>query len=80
MTDIRFPPLSSEEPETEGVVATWFIGDGEAVQVGQLLAEVQLDKVSFEVDAPAAGVVHLAAKEGVAVRQGDVIATIDVAG
>lgn len=76
MTDIRFPPLSTDEPDKEGVVATWFVLDGEAVQAGQLLAEVQMDKVSFEVEAPSDGSVRLLVPEGAPVHQGDVIATV----
>ena len=77
MTDVAFPPLSKETPDAEGVLATWFVADGEQVAVDQLLAEVQVDKVSAEVPAPAAGVVHLLVAEDEAVKQGTPIARID---
>ncbi len=77
MTDVLFPPLSKDTPDAEGVLATWFVADGEAVSVDQLLAEVQVDKVSAEIPAPAAGMVrHLVAEED-AVRQGEPIARIE---
>lgn len=77
MTEVRFPPLSRETPNAEGVVSTWFVGDGDTVPADQLLAEVQVDKVSAEVLAPAAGVVHLLCEEDATVTQGTVIAHIE---
>jgi len=74
---VLFPPLSKEEPDAEGVLATWFVSEGSTVLPDQLLAEVQVDKVAAEVPAPAAGVVHLLVDEGAAVRQGAPIARID---
>ena len=77
MTDVVFPALSKETPDAEGVLATWFVSEGSTVTPDQLLAEVQVDKVSAEVAAPAAGVVHLLVDEEAAVRQGTPIARID---
>ncbi len=77
MTDVVFPPLSAERPEAEGVLATWFVADGEHVRVDQLIAEVQVDKVSAEVPAPVEGTIHLLVGEDEAVVQGAPIARID---
>jgi len=77
VTDVPFPPLSKETPDAEGVLATWFVDDGATVAADQLLAEVQVDKVSAEVPAPVGGVVHLLVKEEETVRQGAPIARID---
>ncbi|MGZ4436631.1 MAG: biotin/lipoyl-containing protein [Nocardioidaceae bacterium] len=77
MTEVPFPPLSKDTPEAEGVLATWFVDDGATVTPGQLLAEVQVDKVSAEVPSPAGGVVHRLVVEDQAVRQGEPIARID---
>lgn len=75
MTDVVFPELS-KEPGTEGVLATWFVADGEAVRADQLIAEVQVDKVSVEVSAPHAGTIALLVKEDDTVTQGAPIARI----
>lgn len=75
--DVVFPTMSQEKPLAEGVVATWFVRDGEQVAAGQLLAEVQVDKVSKEIPAPVAGTVHLHALEEAVVVQGTVIASVD---
>jgi pyruvate dehydrogenase E2 component (dihydrolipoamide acetyltransferase) len=41
----------------EAVVTAWFVDDGDACSEGLLIAEVQAEKVSAEVEAPAAGYV-----------------------
>jgi len=77
VTDVRFPQLSQEQPDAEGVLATWFVGDGDQVASGQLLGEVMVEKVSGEVLAPAAGRVRLLVAEDQTVRQGVVIARVE---
>lgn len=74
--DVLFPALSEENPDTEGVLAVWYVADGEQVAEGQLLAEVQVDKVSAEVTAPGAGVITLLVTQDEAVVQGKPIAVI----
>ena len=77
MVEVRFPTMSTRDPDAEGVVATWFVRDGERVAADQLVAEVQVDKVSMEVPAPVAGSVHLLVEEEAVIAQGTVIARID---
>jgi pyruvate/2-oxoglutarate dehydrogenase complex dihydrolipoamide acyltransferase (E2) component len=77
MADVVFPKLSEEDPTAEGVLATWFVSDGDQVASGQLLGEVMVEKVSGEVVAPAAGHVRLLVAEEQTARQGDVIARVD---
>lgn len=77
MTEVLFPVMSQDDPQAAGVVATWYVTDGEQVGADQMIAEVQLDKVDVEVLAPCAGTVHLTAEEGAEVAQGVVIATVD---
>ncbi len=75
--DVLFPVMSDEDPTGEGVVGTWFALDGETVAQGQLIAEVQVDKVSADVEAPASGLLrHLVAEEA-ATNQGAVIGSIE---
>ena len=72
-----FPRLSEQEPTAEGVLATWFVSDGDQVAGGQLLGEVMVEKVSGEVLAPTSGRVRLLVSEDQAVRQGEVIAEVN---
>lgn len=75
MTEVTFPALSSEGTGT-GVVATWFVAEGEAVHADQLIAEVAMDKVDAEVVAPADGTISLKVAEGGEATEGSVIALI----
>jgi pyruvate/2-oxoglutarate dehydrogenase complex dihydrolipoamide acyltransferase (E2) component len=73
---ISFPEMSNDS-DAEGVVATWFVQTGETVKAGQVIAEVMVDKVSVDVEAPIDGVITcLVEEEGVA-KQGQEIARID---
>ena len=54
MTDIRVPTLG--ESVTEATVGKWFKQPGDAVAVDEPLVELETDKVTLEVPAPAAGV------------------------
>ena len=77
MADVLFPRLSEQEPTAEGVLATWFVSDGDQVASGQLLGEVMVEKVSGEVVAPTSGRVRLLVSEDQTVRQGEVIAQVN---
>jgi pyruvate/2-oxoglutarate dehydrogenase complex dihydrolipoamide acyltransferase (E2) component len=77
MAEVLFPKLSEKEPAAEGVLATWFVSDGDQVTAGQLLGEVMVEKVSGEVTAPVSGQVRLLVAEDQTAHQGDVIARIE---
>ncbi len=76
VTDVVVPALSKQDVTASGILATWFVRDGERVEAEQLLAEVQVDKVSVEVPAPVGGVVRLLVDEETEVAQGTPIAQI----
>ncbi len=61
----------------DGVVTAWFVDEGSAVTEGQLIAEVQAEKVAEDVHAPATGTVRGLATINRAVPQGAPICTID---
>jgi len=67
MADIRVPTLG--ESVTEATVGKWFKQPGDAVAVDEPLVELETDKVTLEVPAPAAGVLT-----EVAVKNGDTVA------
>ena len=67
MADIRVPTLG--ESVTEATVGKWFKQPGDAVTVDEPLVELETDKVTLEVPAPAAGVLS-----EVAVKNGDTVA------
>ncbi len=77
ITEVLFPVMSTDDPTAEGVVGTWFVNHGETVTAGQVIAEVQVDKVSQDVEAPLAGVMYQYVAENVGITQGAPLARID---
>lgn len=75
--EVLFPEVSKKDPNVEGVVATWFVGDGDQVTQGQLIAEVQVEKVDVEVYAPSGGIIKILTHEQLPTRQASVIAFIE---
>ena len=74
--DILVPQVS--ETTEEGILVTWFVEPGAQIHAGDLVAEVQVEKTSAEVRAPASGtIVELIAEPGAVIVQGHPIATID---
>jgi 2-oxoglutarate dehydrogenase E2 component (dihydrolipoamide succinyltransferase) len=75
MTEIRVPTLG--ESVTEATIGKWFKKAGEAVAVDEPLVELETDKVTIEVPAPAAGVLsEIAAKDGETVAVGALLGAI----
>jgi 2-oxoglutarate dehydrogenase E2 component (dihydrolipoamide succinyltransferase) len=69
MAEIRVPTLG--ESVTEATIGKWFKQVGEAVAADEPLVELETDKVTIEVPAPAAGVLSdIAAKDGQTVAVG----------
>src|SRR5690348_4250452 len=73
MAEIRVPALG--ESVTEATIGKWFKKPGEAVAVDEPLVELETDKVTIEVPAPAAGVLA-----GIAANDGDTVAVGAVLG
>jgi 2-oxoglutarate dehydrogenase E2 component (dihydrolipoamide succinyltransferase) len=75
MTDIRVPTLG--ESVTEATVGKWFKKPGDAVRTDEVLAELETDKVTLEVNAPASGVLaEITVKEGATVTPGALLGQI----
>jgi len=76
MTEIRVPTLG--ESVTEATIGKWFKQPGDAVAVDEPLVELETDKVTIEVPAPAAGVLSdIAAKDGETVAVGALLGQIN---
>ena len=77
--EITVPALG--ESVTEAEVAKWFKQVGDAVEADEPLVELETDKVTLEVNAPAAGVLaEIVAGEGAEVEVGAVLGRIDETG
>ena len=74
-TEIKVPSLG--ESVTEATVAKWLKQPGEAVAIDEPVAELETDKVTLEVNAPAAGTLaEILAEEGANVPVGAVLGRI----
>jgi 2-oxoglutarate dehydrogenase E2 component (dihydrolipoamide succinyltransferase) len=79
MADIMTPALG--ESVTEATVARWTKKAGDAVRKDEILVELETDKVSLEVAAPADGVLsEIAAGEGATVVPGAVLGRVSEGG
>jgi len=66
----------SEEQEY-GTISRWLKREGDAIAAGEVIVEVEAEKVTQEVEAPADGVLEaILAVEGDEIRVGDPIAVI----
>jgi 2-oxoglutarate dehydrogenase E2 component (dihydrolipoamide succinyltransferase) len=76
ITEVLVPQLS--ESISEATLLNWKKQPGEAVEVDEILIEVETDKVVLEVPAPAGGVLAEIVKgDGSTVTAGEVLARID---
>ncbi len=73
-TEIKIPEVG--ESVTSGVIAAWLKADGDYVERDEAVLELETDKVTMEVPAPAAGVLSHAAAEGDEVEVGSTVGTI----
>jgi 2-oxoglutarate dehydrogenase E2 component (dihydrolipoamide succinyltransferase) len=75
MTEIKVPALG--ESVTEATIGQWFKKEGEAVKADEPVVELETDKVTVEVPAPAAGVLQkIAVQPGETVNVGAVLGAI----
>lgn len=75
MTDVT---LQRTSPEMEfATIVRWFKREGDGVEAGELLLEVEADKANQEVVAPVSGVLQaIHAPAGDEIRVGDAMGTI----
>lgn len=74
--EFRFPDIG--EGIHEGVIMKWLVKEGEPVNEGDSLAEVETDKVTTEIPSPKSGkVLELKAAKGEKINVGQVFITID---
>jgi 2-oxoglutarate dehydrogenase E2 component (dihydrolipoamide succinyltransferase) len=76
--EIKVPPVG--ESITEVTLASWIKKDGDAVQMDEVIAELESDKATFELTATEAGTLKTVAKEGDVLPIGAVVCTIEAGG
>jgi 2-oxoglutarate dehydrogenase E2 component (dihydrolipoamide succinyltransferase) len=74
--EIKIPELA--ESITEGTIAEWLVKEGDKIEKGDPVVELETDKVNVEVNADYAGVLtEITSQAGDDVEVGDVIGKID---
>jgi pyruvate/2-oxoglutarate dehydrogenase complex dihydrolipoamide acyltransferase (E2) component len=73
-TQVIMPRMGSTV--VDGMIKKWLIQDESPVSQYQALAEVSSEKVTIEIPAPAAGILHILKPAGARVPVGEPIATI----
>lgn len=77
MIDIKVPTVG--ESISEVTLLKWTKKDGEYVDRDEVIAELESEKATFEVNAEKAGLLKTAAHEGDTLKIGDLLASIDEA-
>jgi 2-oxoglutarate dehydrogenase E2 component (dihydrolipoamide succinyltransferase) len=75
MIDIKVPTVG--ESISEVTLLQWLKKDGDYVERDEVIAELESEKATFEVNAEKAGVLKTSAQEGDTLKIGDVLASID---
>src|SRR6187401_900186 len=75
MIDIKVPTVG--ESISEVTLLKWVKNDGDYVDRDEVIAELESEKATFEVNAEKAGVLKTVGKEGDTLNIGDVLAQID---
>jgi pyruvate dehydrogenase E2 component (dihydrolipoamide acetyltransferase) len=74
MPDVNMPKLS--DTMEEGTIVEWKKKTGDEVKAGDVLAEVESDKATFDLEAESGGVLSILVEQGVPAKIGAPIATI----
>ncbi len=74
MTDVNMPKLS--DTMEEGTIVEWKKKTGDEVKTGDVLAEVESDKATFDLEAESDGVLSILVEQGVPAKIGAPIARI----
>ena len=73
--EIKVPTVG--ESINEVTLTKWLKKDGEWVERDEVIAELESEKATFEINAEKAGILHTIGKEDQDLKIGDVVATID---
>jgi pyruvate dehydrogenase E2 component (dihydrolipoamide acetyltransferase) len=77
MTELTMPRLS--DSMTQGTILTWLKSDGEQVDAGEDLVEIETDKATVTHPAPASGILKIIAPDGTTLPVGAPIARLGAA-
>ena len=73
--EIKVPSVG--ESINEVTLTKWIKNDGDWVERDDVIAELESEKATFEINAEKAGILHTIAKENDTLKIGDIVSTID---
>ena len=73
--EVKIPSVG--ESVTQGILSSWLKAAGERVEEGSDLLELETDKATVTVPAPATGVLGISVAAGAEVTIGQVVGTVD---
>lgn len=73
--ELRIPKIGMTA--TEMTLNEWMFGDGERVEIGDVIYTVETDKTTVEIEAQVAGVIHPTGVEGEVYPVGALVGTIE---
>ena len=76
MTEVRVPLDMWAEDDTTGTVVVWLFADGAAVNKGDLIAEILVEKATMELLAPATGTLLINVEPETVIDRGQLVASI----
>ncbi len=76
-TEVRIPADLWDEDDKTGSIVLWLYADGTGVRQGDVIAEVLVEKVTLELEAPASGTLRIKVEPEVVVNKGDTVAVIE---
>ena len=78
VAEIKVPTVG--ESITEVTLVKWIKKTGDWVKRDEVIAELESEKATFEINAEQAGVLHTLASEGDTIKIGDIVCNIDTDG
>lgn len=66
-----------DEDDATGSTMIWLVDDGAQVSKGELIAEVLVEKLTMELEAPAAGTLRIQVEPESVVNKGDTVGIIE---
>lgn len=75
-TNVNIPEDLWEEDE-EAVITSWLVSDDAEVEEGDVIAEIMVQKIQYDLEAPISGTLKIIKDIDETVAKGDLVATIE---
>lgn len=76
MTQSITIPMDLWEEDEEAVLTAWLVDNDSKVSTGQLIAEVMVEKIQYEINSTCDGIISIISEEDDVVNKGSVIAEV----